>query len=645
MLSLVIFNLLLNSTITASLLIIVIFFFKWIFKSRLSTRWHYLIWFVLILRLAVPYIASSPLNLSDIKLPILHFAADTYDQSSSGHTEGQVIQESPNAYSIFGSSMDAGTEESANTGIGTGTDAGVGTITIDYSDLFFVWLLGVLLLCLYTVFYNIHFWSKVKNGKAFTDESVIALLEECKEQVGVSTNVAIIQTTGTSIPAIFGVTRPWLLIPDKVLKNISHENLRYIILHELTHLKRRDIIINWITFSLQIIHWFNPLIWLAFHKMRSDRELLCDENVLTRLKQEEIKKYGHTIIDMAELVSNRTSCSGIAGILEDKSQLKSRISMISRFGGKSRTIPAAGIVIAVLLTGSVFVNADDYAEKMKLPEASVNSFADTEISDAGDSNTDPALHTGNRDNAYEQESDPKPGVTPEKAIEDVKEESLEQLPEQITEQAAEQTPGSQNEMSDQAADPKEGQTTEEAPPANPETAIGSVTGGEQDPKKSQDQTPDTSPVSEEPAESAPEFDEIEADLSDETADPPAETTDTAEEEETEITSKGILITSGITVTTDSSGYHKVYIDKNKLPPGLQPLINMSLACTGDISDESILFMASYQRDAKFINWQYYGDSGEYYRWRDRDSRYFVILLYDRDMTYIGYFIHENPLFQ
>jgi bla regulator protein blaR1 len=92
-------------------------------------------------------------------------------------------------------------------------------------------------------------------------------------------------------------------MPEKVLKTMEYDNLRYIMLHELAHLKRKDIVINWVTLLLQVIHWVNPLIWLAFYKMCVDRELACDEAILMSLDKGEEKKYGNTILDMVEIVS------------------------------------------------------------------------------------------------------------------------------------------------------------------------------------------------------------------------------------------------------------------------------------------------------------------------------------------------------
>jgi len=64
---------------------------------------------------------------------------------------------------------------------------------------------------------------------------------------------------------------------------------RYILLHEQIHIRRKDYIIKILAFLILSIHWFNPLVWIAFRLMSKDMELSCDERVLKEM-DENIKK-------------------------------------------------------------------------------------------------------------------------------------------------------------------------------------------------------------------------------------------------------------------------------------------------------------------------------------------------------------------
>jgi|GEM_PF-4465194 len=421
--------------------------------------------------------------------------------------------------------------------------------------------IGVILLSLYSFLYNIYFWSRVKNGKAYMEQSVIGLLETCKEKLGVKTNVSIIQTSGVNIPAIFGVTRPWLLMPEKVLAGLKYEKLRFVILHELAHLKRRDIVVNWLAFILQIIHWFNPLVWLAFHRMRLDRELACDEVVLTHLEPDEARKYGHTILDMAEIVSQKVSYAGIAGILENKSHLKDRIFMISRFPDRNRSIPFAGIVIAIFLASSVLVNAGNYTGKTDTKETAANLVnALDEIVQTGEVTGVEAILTGHRGNS----------ISPDP-----------------TQTGFSQAVGEENNMQQKSGTPES--TPNSAPPLTGEAGKSPETGMEDGVKKL----------------------------------------------------IGIKVTEGVTVTDDFSDLHTIIIDKSKMPPEFPDKLRISLIRTDAASDLDILTMASNHKEQKVQGTAFYGSTGEY-TWQDNNCRYLVILFFDADMNYLGYYISKNP---
>jgi hypothetical protein len=109
-----------------------------------------------------------------------------------------------------------------------------------------------------------------------------------------------------------------------------------VFLHELGHIKRNDILVSWCTTALQIAHWFNPFVWLAFHRMRVDRELACDALALSYARGEESQPYGRTIIKLLEQFGRSAWAPSVAGALENKKQLKERISMIAKFKQTSR---------------------------------------------------------------------------------------------------------------------------------------------------------------------------------------------------------------------------------------------------------------------------------------------------------------------
>ena len=195
----------------------------------------------------------------------------------------------------------------------------------------FLWLAGAMLIGGYLLWSNFFLWRIVRRDRPLLDQKTLELFEECKERMGVQTLVGLIPSARIKSPALFGFIRPRLLLPLAMVEEAGQEEMRYVFLHELAHLKHRDIYLGWLTSLLQVLHWFNPLVWFAFHRMRADRELSCDAFVLSRTGNEKSQEYGRAIVGLLRRFSRSRPLPAMAGILENQSQLKRRITMIAQF--------------------------------------------------------------------------------------------------------------------------------------------------------------------------------------------------------------------------------------------------------------------------------------------------------------------------
>ncbi len=151
-------------------------------------------------------------------------------------------------------------------------------------------------------------------------------------------------------PALVGIWRPTLLIPRN--SAFSPEDWEHVFAHEIAHLRCRD---HW-SQGLQLIalgvHWFNPLVWLGFRRLRADRELAADEWALRRLEDGRSLAYGATLL---KAVSGRSAFQpGMVGISEDGSQMKQRLQRIVAFlPRRPRYGSALGGAIVLLLAAVV----------------------------------------------------------------------------------------------------------------------------------------------------------------------------------------------------------------------------------------------------------------------------------------------------
>src|SRR5439155_22452485 len=114
-----------------------------------------------------------------------------------------------------------------------------------------------------------------------------------------------------------------------------------VILHELVHVQRRDVLLNWLLILVQGLHWFNPLVWLALRRLRADRELVCDAAVMRHLSMEERHAYGTTLIKILDSFSKTTLVPSLVPILSHKHEIHRRIIMIAQFKPNARVVTMA----------------------------------------------------------------------------------------------------------------------------------------------------------------------------------------------------------------------------------------------------------------------------------------------------------------
>ncbi|PGD69640.1 transcriptional regulator, partial [Bacillus toyonensis] len=94
--------------------------------------------------------------------------------------------------------------------------------------------------------------------------------------MSVQQDIPLLLAGKISSPTVFGFIRPKVLLSSVHMKVLDEQQLRYIFHHELAHIKRRDVGVNWLIHGLLIPNWFNPILWYAYSCMREDKELACD---------------------------------------------------------------------------------------------------------------------------------------------------------------------------------------------------------------------------------------------------------------------------------------------------------------------------------------------------------------------------------
>lgn len=176
-----------------------------------------------------------------------------------------------------------------------------------------------------------------------------SLLSDTARDLGVSAPEMIV-CEAISTPAVTGLLRPRLLLPHE---RYDVQELRYILRHELCHLKRRDMLLKLVLLAANAMHWFNPVVYLMLRQADEDIELACDSAATDGLELPERAAYSRTLLAAVQSSVRAlpaTTCFG--GTVE---RLKRRITNVLG-AQKKRGLGVVALVLALTLTAGCAVS-------------------------------------------------------------------------------------------------------------------------------------------------------------------------------------------------------------------------------------------------------------------------------------------------
>lgn len=214
-----------------------------------------------------------------------------------------------------------------------------------------------------------------------------AMLSDTARDLGVSAPEMIV-CEAISTPAVTGLLRPRLLLPHE---RYDVQELRYILRHELCHLKRRDMLLKLVLLAANAMHWFNPVVYLMLRQADEDIELACDSAATDGLELPERAAYSRTLLAAVQSSVRAlpaTTCFG--GTVE---RLKRRITNVLG-AQKKRGLGVVALVLALTLTAGCAVSWGERAQKNDDPFADKSYTVDTLLYEA------PAFTDGFTDGTY-----------------------------------------------------------------------------------------------------------------------------------------------------------------------------------------------------------------------------------------------------
>ncbi len=337
--------------ISSTLLIAAVLAVRFVLRGKISLRLRYALWLVVLVRLLVPvqlftsdYGVGQVARDVDLSTPVrrVYTAVRSEDYQADYETAYRQIQAEYEARDQVAAPESIDKEASSRVEQSRSLDVS----RILYS----LWLGGMVVLSLVLIGCNGRFALRLRRSRRNVEENVLLPVYES----------ALVPT-----PCMFGVFSPAIYLTPEVA---GDEKARaHVLAHELIHYRHLDHIWSVLRCVCLVLHWYNPLVWVAFRLSREDAELACDEGALEKLGEEARAEYGRTLI---QLTCGEKISTGLIAATTMTGSARSIARRLKTLLKKRRTTLLAliaVIVAGVIAVGCGFAGAPEPSESGESP--------------------------------------------------------------------------------------------------------------------------------------------------------------------------------------------------------------------------------------------------------------------------------------
>lgn len=344
-----VFIMVLNMGIIASYCIVAVILIRFLLR-RQPKIFSYLLWSVVLFRLLCPVSVSSPYSLLRIDTNL--FSRENITVWSE--TETRELQESFGGGAMErvqtpADAAEGGAKEAADPVAADKDPLKTGQIGFLFQAGMWIWLAGMFLSVLCGIRAAARFRSFLKKAVPLPTDGSGKTYESVYEIEGIPT------------PFVSGVVKPRIYLPA----GLGERERGYVLEHERVHIARKDPLVKFIAWAARCVHWFNPLVWLAFAMMENDMEMSCDEAVLGRLGTQVRQEYSLALLSLS---CEKTGTGG-SPLAFGEGKVKNRILNILTYQKKALLSVLAVVILlaAVILglsTNPTFVSEQKKSEEM-----------------------------------------------------------------------------------------------------------------------------------------------------------------------------------------------------------------------------------------------------------------------------------------
>lgn len=323
----------LEISVSVSLIVVILLSVSPLLGRRYASKWKYLIWIFLAVRLLVPFNGADGRSAADMLVQWKnHITAEDKregtDTESAAPAPRRIVVNIPER--MMAPLMTTAAESVAILDIGA-----------------VIWLAGsFLFIAAHLISYLYCKRQVVGNGRYVKNAAILQQYLKIKRELHIRHTLPVIEFSEAASPMVLGFFRPVLVLPDE---EYSREELFFILKHELVHWKRGDVYWKLLFVAANSVHWFNPFVWIMRKEAAVDMELSCDERVMKGADAGMKKAYTETLLSTLHrgCRKNITLSTGFYG---GKRIMKKRFRNILQRTGKKNGVLL--LVCAAVLTVS-----------------------------------------------------------------------------------------------------------------------------------------------------------------------------------------------------------------------------------------------------------------------------------------------------
>lgn len=306
-----IFETVLSMSLSGTLLILILLFGGRLWKKKLSRQWQYYIWLVVLLRLFLPFGPEASL-MARAEQAAQHVMIQITERTSGESLSGQSSELSPDQRSegngVFYDNESTAVPDlqESESGLidheahwkgGTllGKESTVAKVAgTAWKYLRIIWLAAAfaILIRKITIYRNYIRYVTIE-AEPVNDAALLDGLAVTLQEMGIGRPIELRVNPLVATPMLVGYFHPCIILPRA---DVSEEAFQYIVMHELTHYRRRDIVYKWLVQLAVCLHWFNPFVYVMRQEIELACEFACDEAVIRRAGYSRAKDYGETLL-------------------------------------------------------------------------------------------------------------------------------------------------------------------------------------------------------------------------------------------------------------------------------------------------------------------------------------------------------------